>query len=83
MAKQTYNVEGMSCSHCENAVTEELSALNGISNIVASADKGIVVFDNDGSADEQQIVAAIDEAGYDAAKAKSNGLGLNQLAKPS
>ncbi len=69
MAQETYKVDGMSCGHCESAVVEELNKVAGVSNPVASADKGTVVFDNDGSADDAAIVAAIDEAGYDAAKA--------------
>lgn len=69
MAEQIYNVEGMSCAHCEAAVTEELSALKGLSGITVSADKGTAVFDNDGSVSDEQIVEAIDEAGYDAKRA--------------
>lgn len=69
MAAQVYKVEGMSCGHCEAAVTEELSALGGLSDIAVSAENCTATFDNDGTVSEEQIIAAIDEAGYDAARA--------------
>ena len=36
MAKETkvLNVEGMSCSHCENAVKKSVGALNGVDNVI-------------------------------------------------
>lgn len=30
---KTLNVEGMSCSHCENAVKKSVGALNGVSSV--------------------------------------------------
>lgn len=69
MAAQVYKVEGMSCGHCEAAVTEGLSALGGLSEIAVSAEEGTATFDNDGTVGDEQIIAAIDEAGFDAARA--------------
>jgi copper chaperone len=31
--KETLQVEGMSCSHCENAIKKGVSALKGIENV--------------------------------------------------
>lgn len=41
------SVEGMSCSHCENAVKNAVSALNGVENVIVDlhAKKVIVEFD--------------------------------------
>lgn len=66
---QQFRVTGMSCEHCENAVSEELQGLSGLSDIAVSAAEGTVTLTNDGSITEEQIIAAIDEAGYTAAKA--------------
>ena len=33
MATTTYKVTGMTCGHCINAVTSELSALNGVTGV--------------------------------------------------
>ncbi len=71
MSAYSYNVTGMSCGHCENAVKEEVSNLPGVSNIEVSADKGLLTFEHDGAAGEltdQQVVDAVDEAGYEATR---------------
>jgi copper chaperone len=31
--KQTLNVEGMSCSHCENTVKKSVGDLNGVDSV--------------------------------------------------
>jgi len=33
MSTQTFDVEGMTCGHCASAVTEELKALDGVSDV--------------------------------------------------
>jgi copper chaperone len=61
-----YTVSGMSCGHCEAAVKEEVSALEGIESVdVDLTTKRIVVRGDD--LDDAAIRAAIDEAGYEAA----------------
>lgn len=72
MSAYTYNVTGLSCGHCENAVKEEVSNLPGVTNIEVSADKGLLTFEYDGAAGEltdQQVIDAVDEAGYEATRA--------------
>ena len=59
MSTYTYNVTGMSCGHCENAVKEEVANLPGVTNIEVSADKGLLTFEHDD---------AVDEAGYEATR---------------
>ncbi|MGP5660355.1 heavy-metal-associated domain-containing protein [Corynebacterium falsenii] len=68
--EQTFTVTGMSCDHCESAVLEEVSRVEGVSNVKVSASEGTLVLDNDGSASEQAILDAVDEAGYEAKPAQ-------------
>jgi copper chaperone CopZ len=62
----TYTVLGMHCGHCKQAVTEEISAVNGVESVDVDLDTKLVkVVGND--LDDAQLRAAIDEAGYEAA----------------
>ena len=61
-------VPGMSCGHCKAAVTAEVSAVPGVSRVDVDLDtKLVTVHGTDVSRDA--VVAAIDEAGYDAVAA--------------
>jgi len=60
----TLNIDGMTCGHCEQAVTEALSAVPGVK--VRSVTVGSAVIEaNDGGA-AGRAVAALAEAGYPA-----------------
>jgi copper chaperone len=61
-----YTVSGMSCGHCEAAVKEELSALEGIESVDIDLTTKLVVVRGKGL-DDAAIRAAIDVAGYEAA----------------
>lgn len=71
-----YSVTGMSCAHCESAIRAEVEQLPGVSALEVSADTGrleIAVSDpEEGAADaaltDEAVIAAVDEAGYDAAR---------------
>jgi copper chaperone len=65
MQTRRYSVSGMSCAHCEAAVTEEVEAVPGVAGVVVSAESGRLEVSGDAFSDDQ-IVAAVDEAGYDA-----------------
>jgi copper chaperone CopZ len=61
----TYKVQGMTCGHCEKAVTEEVSGIAGVTEVRAASDTGLVpVTAASGLADEA-VRAAVDEAGYE------------------
>ena len=61
-----YTVPGMSCGHCEAAVTKEISALAGVEGVVVDLDsKRVEVTGSD--LDDAAIRSAIEEAGYEAA----------------
>ncbi|MEV0845647.1 cation transporter [Streptomyces sp. NPDC049954] len=62
-----YQVTGMSCGHCEGAVTAELKELAGVTGVRASAATGEVAVDSAAPLDEAAVRAAVDEAGYELA----------------
>ncbi len=61
-------VEGMSCSHCEVAVTEEIGKVPGVGSVDVDLETKLVQVRGSGI-DTAAVVAAIDEAGYDAVPA--------------
>ncbi|WP_149180212.1 heavy-metal-associated domain-containing protein [Streptomyces sp. TRM49041] len=60
-----YEVKGMTCGHCEGAVSEELSALAGVGSVQAVAATGRVTVVSTQPLDEEAVRAAVDEAGYE------------------
>ena len=64
----TYLVAGMTCGHCQVAVTEEVTKVAGVATVAVDLDTKLVhIHGND--VDKAAVVAAIDEAGYDAVAA--------------
>ncbi|MGW2401932.1 heavy-metal-associated domain-containing protein [Kitasatospora sp. NPDC001664] len=61
----TYSVSGMTCGHCEKSVHEEVSALPGVLDVLADAKAGTVTVSSASPVDEEQLRAAVDEAGYE------------------
>lgn len=62
-----WTADTISCEHCKHAIETEVAKLEGIASVqVDVATKTITV---EGDADDAAIVAAIDEAGYDAVPA--------------
>jgi len=60
-----YTVTGMTCGHCEKAVSEELSALPGVTAVTADAATGRVSVTSGAPLDDDAVRAAVDEAGYE------------------
>ena len=60
-----YKVSGMTCGHCESAVSQEISALNGVTAVAAVAETGEVTVTSAAVLDEDAVRAAVDEAGYE------------------
>jgi copper chaperone len=65
---QTYLVSGMSCGHCTAAVTDEVSKVAGVDTVDVDLDSKLVQVSGD-AIEHDAVVAAIDEAGYDAVAA--------------
>ena len=61
----TYRVDGMTCDHCKAAVTEEVTKVAGVAGVDVDLDTKLVRISG-AQVDRDAVVAAIDEAGYDA-----------------
>ena len=59
-----FQVTGMTCQHCVNAVTEEVSALDGVSGVAVDLDSGALTVTSAGELPFAAVAAAVDEAGY-------------------
>jgi copper chaperone len=59
----TYDVTGMTCGHCEQAVTSEVGAIDGVTSVRVDLETGKVTVDGEGFTDAQ-VAEAVDEAGY-------------------
>lgn len=65
MTTRTYDVPGISCDHCKQAIETEVGKLADVERVqVDVATKRVEVT---GEATEAEITASIDEAGYDVA----------------
>jgi copper chaperone len=64
-----YVVCGMHCHHCVSSVTEEVSAVNGVTDVKVDLDSGQLIVISDAEIPFQSIDAAVDEAGYRVATA--------------
>ncbi len=60
----TFQVEGMTCDHCRNAVTTEVSAVPGVQAVTVDVEAGTVTISADQPVNQSDIAAAVDEAGY-------------------
>jgi copper chaperone len=66
MTTTQFQVTGMSCSHCEQAVSTEVGQISGVEAVEVSAASGRLVVTSSAPVDEAQVVAAVEEAGYQA-----------------
>jgi copper chaperone CopZ len=65
---QRFCVVGMTCHHCEMAVTAELSKLSGVTRVVVDVAAGTVITESVDPLGLDDVAAAIDEAGYELAR---------------
>ena len=63
----TYSVPGMSCGHCRAAITAEVTAVDGVEAVDVDLDAKLVCVTGE-RLDDATLVAAIDEAGYEAVR---------------
>lgn len=74
MSTQTVAVQGMTCGHCVKAVTEEVSAIPGVTDVAVDLVNGgtsTVTITAAEPVSDEAIAAAIDEAGYTIAPPRS------------
>lgn len=65
-------VEGMTCSHCVRSVTEEVSAIDGVSGVEVDLHAGgvsTVTVSSTAPVDAERVREAVEEAGYSVAAA--------------
>jgi copper ion binding protein len=60
----TFQVQGMTCGHCERAITQEIGRVPGVCGVVVDLPAGAVTVSVDTAVDRADIAAAVDEAGY-------------------
>lgn len=63
--KKTFSVPAMHCGDCEAAVTRELESVSGVEMVDVNLETKLVDVQGE-SLDASALIAAIDEAGYDA-----------------
>ena len=63
----TLKIDGMTCGHCVSSVTEELSAVPGVSNVevaLAAGGTSTATVTTDTTVESSALEAAVAEAGY-------------------
>lgn len=66
MATTEFQVTGMTCGHCEKSVRDEVSQVAGVTSIDVSAGTGKLVVSSSQPVEVSAVIAAVDEAGYEA-----------------
>ncbi|NSL51008.1 cation transporter [Calidifontibacillus erzurumensis] len=61
----TLQVSGMTCGHCEKAVTNALMAIEGVENVEVDLKTGNVKINAQENVSEQVLKEAVEEQGYD------------------
>ena len=69
MSTSEYQVTGMTCGHCEMAIRDDVSRIPGVQGIDVSAQSGRLVVRSSAPVEDTAVLAAVDEAGYQAVRA--------------
>lgn len=69
MTTTTFQVDGMTCAHCERAVSDEVTSIAGVTGIDVSAATGVLTVESASAVDDALVLAAVEEAGYTAVRA--------------
>lgn len=65
MTVESFNVAGMSCQHCVDAVSQEVAKVAGVTKVDVDLPAGQVTIESETPVDRQAVAAAVDEAGYE------------------
>jgi len=63
----TYQIKGMTCGHCAQAVTGELTLLPGVRSVDVDVPSGTAKVNSDAPLAVDEVRGAVDEAGYELA----------------
>jgi copper chaperone len=64
MSTSIFTVEGMTCGHCVASVTEEITEIDGVTDVVVDLPTGAVTVTSAEPLDQAHVRAAVEEAGY-------------------
>ncbi len=64
MSRNTYTVVGMTCGHCVTSVTEEISEIDGVTEVEVDLPTGAVTVTADRPVNDARVRTAVEEAGY-------------------
>ncbi len=68
--EKVISISGMSCVHCKAAVEKALSAVSGVKSIKVDLPQGCAYVSCDGTVQDDALMAAVKEAGYDPVEIK-------------
>ncbi|QGK70552.1 cation-transporting ATPase [Allosaccharopolyspora coralli] len=64
MAESRYTVTGMTCQHCVMSVTEEVSEIDGVTDVQVDLPTGALTVVSSQDVSERAVRSAVDEAGF-------------------
>ncbi len=59
-----FTVTGMTCAHCQRAVMQEITGVDGVESVDVDIATGTVTVTAERPVDRSEIAAAVAEAGY-------------------
>lgn len=68
MTTTVYTVTGMTCNHCVHAVTQEVSGIDGVTEVTVELkpqEESLVTVISESPLGEDVVREAVDEAGYE------------------
>jgi copper chaperone len=68
MTTTEYRVTGMTCGHCERAVADEVAGIGQVEVLEVDAATGRLLVASPTELDDAAVLAAVDEAGYQAVR---------------
>jgi copper chaperone len=63
MRRHVFEVPGISCGHCKTAIETEVADVPGVERVVVDVERRLVEIE--GLASDADVVAAINDAGYE------------------
>lgn len=68
MAKQSFRIEGMTCSGCERTLEKAVSALEGVRSVGADCQRGLLEVEYRAPCTDEAVAQAVERAGYGVAE---------------
>ncbi|MET9835426.1 heavy-metal-associated domain-containing protein [Streptomyces sp. NPDC006385] len=63
MSESTYAVTGMTCGHCADAITKEITTISGVQKVDVEVEAGRVTVFSDSPLSLEDVRSALTEAG--------------------